>query len=492
MSIEILPLGAGQDVGRSCVVVRALGRCVLFDCGIHMGYKDDRRFPAFNLLCRAAGSPGGGDLLTSSIDAVVITHFHLDHIGALPLLTEVLGYRGPVIMTVPTKAIAPLMLSDYHKVLSQRPIDDPIISHPTIANHNKTFPLMYSKDDISNSINRCETIGLGETLYLSGGCIQLTAHYAGHVLGAVMYSLRIFGDNGKQVAVLYTGDFNSTPERHLSAADPICSASSPPLLLPITPPEESMGDDGGGVEDMGEEDMGKEIGDEMGSEMGSEMGRKIGVSDRNRWVEVEGRKRRREGAREEGKDDQELRRGGGGGGGGEKQITARRQREGAEKAEKGNIDSESMTNICTCDDDIEEGELVFPSKPRAEATERVDVDEITRGGTFSDTKVLTDHNDAKDNSNLVVTNNPILASSTKSKWNEMNLEPPPPLSPPPPPLSPPPSNAAFEGPLKPPHKLLPVYTPSKKRLATRFGTSGSILAAKSSTSSNVLSTSTIK
>ena len=43
-------------------------------------------------------------------------HFHLDHCGALPYFTEMVGYDGPVVMTHPTKAIIPLMLDDYMKV----------------------------------------------------------------------------------------------------------------------------------------------------------------------------------------------------------------------------------------------------------------------------------------------------------------------------------------------------------------------------------------
>jgi integrator complex subunit 11 len=51
---------------------------------------------------------------------VIVTHFHLDHCGALPYFTEVHGYHGPVIMTYPTKALIPLMLEDFRKVLVDR------------------------------------------------------------------------------------------------------------------------------------------------------------------------------------------------------------------------------------------------------------------------------------------------------------------------------------------------------------------------------------
>eukprot|EP00163_Fabomonas_tropica_P029695 TRINITY_DN645_c1_g2_i2.p1 TRINITY_DN645_c1_g2~~TRINITY_DN645_c1_g2_i2.p1 ORF type:complete len:101 (+),score=9.35 TRINITY_DN645_c1_g2_i2:103-405(+) len=99
MLMKILPLGAGQDVGRSCIIMSIAGRNIMFDCGMHMGYNDDRRFPDFSLISRSGS-------YNNVIDAVIISHFHLDHCGALPYFTEMCGYDGPIYMTV-CIAIAP-------------------------------------------------------------------------------------------------------------------------------------------------------------------------------------------------------------------------------------------------------------------------------------------------------------------------------------------------------------------------------------------------
>ena len=56
--------------------------------------------------------------LTPYIDAVIISHFHLDHCGALPYMSEQVGYEGPIYMTLPTKVIAPILLEDFRKVRS--------------------------------------------------------------------------------------------------------------------------------------------------------------------------------------------------------------------------------------------------------------------------------------------------------------------------------------------------------------------------------------
>ena len=58
--------------------------------------------------------------LTPHIDAVIISHFHLDHCGALPYMSEQIGYDGPIYMTMPTKVIAPILLEDFRKVVTKR------------------------------------------------------------------------------------------------------------------------------------------------------------------------------------------------------------------------------------------------------------------------------------------------------------------------------------------------------------------------------------
>ena len=116
--VRILPLGAGQDVGRSCILVSFMGSdklpwqkpvTIMLDCGIHLGYNDSRRYPNFKYVSREGH-------YTEDVDAVVISHFHLDHIGALPVFTENCGYQGPIFASYPTKAIAPIMLKDLRLV----------------------------------------------------------------------------------------------------------------------------------------------------------------------------------------------------------------------------------------------------------------------------------------------------------------------------------------------------------------------------------------
>lgn len=72
----ITPLGAGNEVGRSCVHVSYRGRAVLFDCGVHPAYSGVAALPYFDEIDPAA------------VDVLLVTHFHLDHAAALPYFLE--------------------------------------------------------------------------------------------------------------------------------------------------------------------------------------------------------------------------------------------------------------------------------------------------------------------------------------------------------------------------------------------------------------------
>ncbi|EDQ87993.1 uncharacterized protein MONBRDRAFT_37658 [Monosiga brevicollis MX1] len=186
--IRVVPLGAGQDVGRSCVLVTMGGRTIMFDCGMHMGYNDARRFPDFTQVAQGP--------LTDHIDLAIITHFHLDHCGALPYFTEQVGYDGPLYMTMPTRAIAQVLLEDYRKIAVSR-------------QGEKNF---FTRDDIKTCLNKATTIDLHQTVVIDQD-FEIKAYYAGHVLGAAMFYVRV----GNQ-SVVYTGDYNMSPDRHLGAA----------------------------------------------------------------------------------------------------------------------------------------------------------------------------------------------------------------------------------------------------------------------------------
>ncbi|KAK6175518.1 hypothetical protein SNE40_013967 [Patella caerulea] len=187
--LRVTPLGAGQDVGRSCILLTIGGKNVMLDCGMHMGYNDERRFPDFSYIAREGK-------LTEHLDCVIISHFHLDHCGALPYMTEMIGYDGPIYMTHPTKAICPILLEDMRKIAVDR----------------KGETNFFTSDMIKTCMKKVIAVNLHQNIQVDDE-LEIKAYYAGHVLGAAMFEVRV----GQQ-SVVYTGDYNMTPDRHLGAA----------------------------------------------------------------------------------------------------------------------------------------------------------------------------------------------------------------------------------------------------------------------------------
>lgn len=187
--LTVTPLGAGQDVGRSCILLTMGGKNVMLDCGMHMGFNDERRFPDFTYITKEGP-------LTDHLDCVIISHFHLDHCGALPYMTEMVGYAGPIYMTHPTKAICPILLEDFRKITVDR----------------KGETNFFTSAMIRDCMRKVVAVNLHQSVHVDDE-LEIKAYYAGHVLGAAMFHIRV----GSQ-SVVYTGDYNMTPDRHLGAA----------------------------------------------------------------------------------------------------------------------------------------------------------------------------------------------------------------------------------------------------------------------------------
>ena len=184
--LTVLPLGAGNDVGRSCILVTINNKRILLDCGIHAGHHDSRKYPDFKLL---------GRNYANCVDCLIISHFHLDHCGSLPYFTEVLGYNGPIYMSAPTKAICRILLNDCRKFFN-----------------DKKGKYNYTEDMVEKCLSRVQILNLNQVIHVDKD-ITIKSFYAGHVLGAIMTLIKV--DN---VKVVYTGDFNMTSDRHLGQA----------------------------------------------------------------------------------------------------------------------------------------------------------------------------------------------------------------------------------------------------------------------------------
>lgn len=181
-NVSIMPLGAGQEVGRSCIIVKYLDKTIMMDCGIHPGYQGHASLPFLDQV----------DL--AEVDVMLITHFHLDHVAAVPFVVGHTNFKGRIFMTHPTKAIAHTLLKDFVKL------------------NKSSQNTLYSDKDVEMASQRTEVIDFQQTIDVDG--IKITAYRAGHVLGAAMFMVEIAG-----MRCLYTGDYSRIADRHMPAAD---------------------------------------------------------------------------------------------------------------------------------------------------------------------------------------------------------------------------------------------------------------------------------
>ncbi|MFQ5999410.1 MAG: beta-CASP ribonuclease aCPSF1, partial [Candidatus Bathyarchaeia archaeon] len=172
----ITALGGFREVGRSAILVQTRESHALLDCGINPGSRTPLEafprldVPQFDL-----------DLL----DAVIISHSHLDHCGFLPFLFKY-GYDGPVYCSAPTSSLMTLLQLDYLDVLSKQGLMPPYDQKDVRETVLHTIPLRYGAvTDIAPDI-------------------RLTLHNSGHILGASIVHLHI-GEGMHNV--VYTSDF---------------------------------------------------------------------------------------------------------------------------------------------------------------------------------------------------------------------------------------------------------------------------------------------
>lgn len=185
LTIEML--GAGQEVGRSCCVLKYKGKTIVCDTGVH---------PAFTGI---AALPFIDELDWSTVDAILITHFHLDHAAALTYIMEKTNFRdghGKVYMTHPTKAVYRFLMSDFVRISNAGNDDN-----------------LFDENEMLASWRQIEAVDFHQDVSIAGG-LRFTSYHAGHVLGACMFLIEIAG-----LRILYTGDFSREEDRHLVQAE---------------------------------------------------------------------------------------------------------------------------------------------------------------------------------------------------------------------------------------------------------------------------------
>lgn len=184
--IRITALGGGRQVGRSCFLLQTPISKILIDCGVDVSAQGKDKYPYLE----------APELDLSAIDAIVLSHAHLDHSGLIPYLYK-MGYKGPVYMTAPTRDIAALMALDFIGV----------------AYKQAAAPL-FKSTDIRNMVKHSVALNYQEVTDITPD-IRITLYNAGHTLGSAMIHFNI--GNGLH-NYLYSGDIKFGKSRSLEAA----------------------------------------------------------------------------------------------------------------------------------------------------------------------------------------------------------------------------------------------------------------------------------
>ena len=172
--VRITTLGGCREVGRSCMLLSTPESRIIIDCGVNVG-SDDSATPYLYV-------PEVYPL--NQIDAVVLTHAHLDHAGLVPMLYKY-GYEGPIYCTPPTRDLAVLLQLDYIEIAGRE---------------GKRLP--YDSAMVREALKHTITLNYGDVTDIAPDT-KLTMHNAGHILGSSIAHFHI-GDGLYNVA--FTGD----------------------------------------------------------------------------------------------------------------------------------------------------------------------------------------------------------------------------------------------------------------------------------------------
>ena len=160
--IRITFLGGAREVGRSSAIVETPKSKILLDAGIKAGASNSEGYPILTTK----------EFDYSEIDAIVISHAHLDHVGFVPALYE-RGYDGPVYMTTPTLDLATLLWLDYIDVMQK----------------NASLQI-YTAKGVKKAVKHAITLDYAEVTDIAPD-VRLTFQNAGHILGSAIVHLHV-------------------------------------------------------------------------------------------------------------------------------------------------------------------------------------------------------------------------------------------------------------------------------------------------------------
>ncbi|QDP01849.1 MBL fold metallo-hydrolase RNA specificity domain-containing protein [Thalassotalea sp. PS06] len=181
--------GAAQEVTGSCHLLRASDHSILLDCGLHQGNRSRRHLESQAF-----------DFNPATIDAVILSHAHLDHSGRLPALVHQ-GFSGAIYCTPATAQLLPVMLFDAYSLYQND------LKRINRKNQRQGKPLLtenYSIEDIKAVIDLCRPKAFQDPFAITP-TISVCLFDAGHILGSAITRITI-NERDKIKTLVYSGD----------------------------------------------------------------------------------------------------------------------------------------------------------------------------------------------------------------------------------------------------------------------------------------------
>ncbi|MCL2684027.1 MAG: MBL fold metallo-hydrolase, partial [Synergistaceae bacterium] len=191
-SAKVSFLGGVGEVTGSCYLLENMGCRILVDCGMYQGNGADERNTA------------ALDFSPADIDAVVLTHAHIDHSGRIPLLVA-RGFKGTIWATDPTIELVSVLLRDTAKLMAEES------EWRSRKNARKGLPPVkpvYSERDVEETLKRFRYARYDERTEVAPGC-GIRFRDAGHIMGAAMVEIWLEND-GSNIKIVFSGDMGSS------------------------------------------------------------------------------------------------------------------------------------------------------------------------------------------------------------------------------------------------------------------------------------------
>ena len=190
MDITVRSFGAAKTVTGSCHLLQVGSVRILVDCGMFQGEDEDMNYEPF-----------GFD--PKSIDYLVVTHAHIDHIGRIPKLVKE-GFRGKIIATKPTYHLARIMLLDSANVMAEE-YKTNLRKALRRGHPEEVKPPLYDEDDVYEAMTHFRRFPEYHEPFNLTDNITVTYKNAGHILGSAFVEFKI-KDGEKEKIVVFSGD----------------------------------------------------------------------------------------------------------------------------------------------------------------------------------------------------------------------------------------------------------------------------------------------